>query len=159
MLIYFRWCQSFHYKPHFSEVYNLAIKMLRARGSDYTTHSCLSPFPGSRQGHPASVAQNKGWGRRVPRLSVRGGEDGASLPLASKLCAPTAAHTGLLQASKASPQGRRATHGAKCMPAWESPGFTVIVPQKCSLQGHLGAVLASPLTQRPDRSLSDRLPR
>lgn len=27
MLIYFRWCQSFHYKPHFSEVYNLAIKM------------------------------------------------------------------------------------------------------------------------------------
>lgn len=48
MLIYFRWCQSFHYKPHFSEVYNLVIKMLQGPRPGRCKHSCLGPFQVSR---------------------------------------------------------------------------------------------------------------
>lgn len=122
MLIYFSWCQSFHYQPHFSEVYSLAIKMPEARGLDWTTGSCLSPFPVSRQGHPGRdiwpvCPETKAGVGGCHALT--GGEEKTGPPS----CRPpswalqAAAQARLSQVSEASPLGRRAARGENaCLP-------------------------------------------
>lgn len=162
MLIYFRWCQSFHYQPHFAEVYSLAIKMPEARGLDWTTGSCLRPFPASRQGRPGRAfwpacpgtkagvggcrALTGGEGKTGPPPAGHRAGRSKRLPRPGcrKLARPVLWVGGL-------PVGKmRVCLGV----SWA----TINLPQKCPFQGPLGALWASPRTRRPDRPLSDCLP-
>lgn len=77
MLIYFRWCQSFHYRPHFSEVYNLVIKTLQGLRLGRCRHSCPGPprsparTSGTEQrlGYEGHTSRREGVSKRAPPAS------------------------------------------------------------------------------------------